>query len=204
MSRSQGAPPVIGLLGGIAAGKSTVAEMLGRLGASVVDADEIGHAVLNRPATRERITTRWGNSVVDDSGKVDRRKLAETVFGDAEELAALESIIHPAILGAMREEIQRARSSPEVMAVVVDAPLLLETELDGLCDVLVYVACPEDARRRRAAQRGWSKEQLHRRESRQQPLQAKRQLAHYTIDGNAPPETTFRQVEELWQEILGL
>ena len=107
MSPSEGNPPIIGLLGGIAAGKTTVAGMLVDLGATVVSADEIGHAVLERPETRERILARWGREVQDEAGKVDRRRLSEKVFGDPQELGALEAITHPAILASMREQIAK-------------------------------------------------------------------------------------------------
>jgi dephospho-CoA kinase len=204
MSPSEGNPPVIGLLGGIAAGKTTVAHMLVDLGATVVSADEIGHAVLERPETRERILARWGKEVQDEAGKVDRERLSERVFGDPHELGALEAITHPAILATMREQILQARKSPDVAAIVVDAPLLLEAELNGLCDALVFIECPSDVRVARAATRGWDASELDCRESHQQPLDAKRERARFIIDGSAPLETTLQQVQQLWQEILGL
>jgi dephospho-CoA kinase len=204
MSPSEGQSPVIGLLGGIAAGKTTVAKMLAELGAVVVSADAIGHAVLEKPETRERIAARWGREVFDEGGKVDCGKLSQRVFGDPEELAALEAITHPPIVAAMRQQIEEARSSADVAGVVVDAPLLLEAELDGLCDVLVFIDCPRDVRLQRAGARGWDALELNSRESHQQPLELKRQRARFTIDGNTSLETTFQQVQQLWQETLGL
>jgi dephospho-CoA kinase len=204
MSPSEGQPPVIGLLGGIAAGKTAVATMLAELGATLVSADAIAHAVLDRPQTRERIAARWGGEVVGDNGKVDRERLAERVFGEPQELAALEAITHPAIVAALRQQIEEARRSQDTVAVVVDAPLLLETELDGLCDVLVLVECPREERLARAAARGWDPEELGRREAHQQPLGLKRERADVVIQGSASLETTFQQVQQLWQRTLGL
>jgi dephospho-CoA kinase len=204
MSPSDGPPQVIGLLGGIAAGKTTVAEMLAELGATVVSADAIAHAVLDSPQTRERIVARWGDEVVGDSGKVDRDGLAERVFGDPEELAALEAITHPAICVALRQRIDEALRSQDAVAVVIDAPLLLEADLDGLCDVLVFVQCPREVRLARAEARGWDAEELDHRESHQQPLELKRERADATIDGSANLETTFQQVQQLWRRTLGL
>ncbi len=205
MSPSEGQPPVIGLLGGIAAGKTAIAEMFARLGARVVSADEIAHAVLNEPRTRDRIVARWGGEVLGPAGHVGHRALAERVFGDAQEVAALEAITHPPILAKMREQIAAARSSPNEVAIVVDAPLLLEAELDTLCDALVFVDCPREVRLARvAAERGWDAAELDRRESHQEPLETKRQRADHVVNTGSSPETTFQQVQQLWQEALGL
>jgi len=204
MSPTEGQPPVIGLLGGIASGKTTVAEMLEQLGARVVSADVVAHAVLDRSNTRDRVVARWGDEVLGDDGKIDRDELGRRVFSDTQEIAALESITHPDIVAALRQQIADATRSEDVMAIVVDAPLLLEAELDGLCDLLVLVDCPTDIRRARAAARGWDPHELDRREGHQQPLELKRQRAQAVVDGNAPIETTLQQVQQLWQKTLGL
>jgi len=193
---------VIGLLGGIAAGKTTVARLLGELGAAVVDADEVAHAVLDHPGVRERIAARWGDAVLGPDGAVDRAKLAERAFESRDELAALERITHPAIVAELRRRVAAARAAG-APAVVLDAPLLVETRLDEVCDVLVFVDCPRRVRAARAASRGWDAAELARRESLQAPLDTKRARARFTIDGSVPLETTTRQVQELWQGILG-
>lgn len=203
MSRSEGQPPVVGLLGGIAAGKTAVADRLAELGATVVSADAAAHEVLERPDIRERIAARWGDAV-GDNGRIDRERLAERVFGDPQELAALEAITHPAICAALRQQLDAARRSEDVLAVVIDAPLLLEAEFDGPCDVLVFVDCPLEVRRQRAAARGWDADELDRRESHQQPLDRKRERADAIVDGNAQIETTLQQVQQLWERTLGL
>jgi len=203
MSPSEGQPPVVGLLGGIASGKTAVAAMLAELGATIVSADAVAHEVLERPEIRDRIVARWGDAV-GDNGRIDRDRLAERVFGDPQELAALEAITHPAICAALRQQIDRSRRSDDVLAVVIDAPLLVEAELDGLCDVVAFVDCPPEARRQRAAARGWDPEELDRRERHQQPLELKRERADLIVDGNAQIETTFQQVQQLWRRTLGL
>ena len=204
MSPSEGHPPVIGLLGGVASGKSTVARMLAEQGATLVSADEIAHAVLARPEVRDRIVARWGREVLAGGGQVDRAKLGERVFADPQELAALEAITHPAILAAMRQQIAGAQGSADVAAVVVDAPLLIEAELDALCDLLVFVDTPLETRLARAAGRGWDASELRRRERHQQPLEAKRGRARFIIENDSTLETTLEQVQQLWQETLGL
>ncbi|MBM4042475.1 MAG: dephospho-CoA kinase [Planctomycetes bacterium] len=201
MDTREGHCPVVGLLGGIAAGKTTVARMLAGLGARVVSADAIGHAVLADPAVRDRIAARWGPAVLDAAGCVDRGRLARRVFDDPVEAAALEAITHPAILAEMQRQIADARAAG-APAIVLDAPLLVEVEFDRLCDHLIFVDCSEDVRRARAAQRGWDPAELARRERLQRPLEAKRAKARFVIDGTASLQTTFQQVQELWQEIL--
>ena len=204
MSPHGGHPPVIGLLGGIAAGKTAVAEMLAELGATLVSADAIAHAVLDRPETRDRIVARWGDGVLADHGRIDRERLAACVFGEPQELAALEAITHPAIVAALRRQIDQALRCEDTVAVAVDAPLLLEADLDGLCDVLVFVDCPREGRLTRAEARGWDAAELDSREGHQRPIELKRECADVIIDGNTSLETTFRQVQQLWRRTLGL
>jgi len=204
MSPLEGQPPVLGLLGGIASGKTTIARQLAELGARAVSADDVAHDVLERPQTRERVVARWGPDTLGDDGKIDREKLGHRVFEDTQELAALEAITHPDIVTTLRRQIEEARRSQDVMAVVVDAPLLLEAELDGLCDHLVFVECPLEVRRARAIARGWDPDELDRREAHQRPVELKRQCADVIIEGDKPLETTLQQVQQLWQETLGL
>ncbi len=191
---------MIGLLGGIAAGKTTVARMLAALGARSVNADEIGHAVLGQPAVRDRVVALWGEGVLGPDGRVDRAKVARKAFSGPQELAALEAVTHPAILAELRRQIAAARAAG-APAIVLDAPLLVETRLDAVCDALVFVDCPREVRLRRAAERGWDAAELARRERLQTPLDVKRARARFVIDGHGPLETTTRQVQELWQEI---
>jgi len=203
MSPREGRPPVIGLLGGVAAGKTAVAELFGRLGATVVSADAIGHAVLEMPPIRDRIVARWGAQILGTGGQIDRRKLARQVFATPQEVPELEAITHPAILRELCEQVATRRRSPATVAIVIDAPLLLEAGLDGLCDVLVFVDSPRPVRLARAAARGWEPDELDRRESHQQLLDVKRRRAQFVLDTAAPVETTFLQVQQLWQKVLG-
>lgn len=204
MSSIEAPLPVIGLLGGIAAGKTTVAKMFEELGAKVVSADEIAHAVLNEPDTRQRVVGRWGREVLEARGRVSRTALAKRVFGDAQETAALEAITHPAIVARMRQQVAAAQRAPDALAVVVDAPLLLETALDSLCGVLVFIECPRSIRARRSSERGWDLDELARRERHQAPLETKRERADYVIRNNVSLENTREQVEQLWHEALEL
>ena len=123
----------------------------------------------------------------------------------APSLGGVETLItHPAIVAALRRQIDQALRCEDTVAVVVDAPLLLEADLDGLCDVLVLVDCPREGRLARAEARGWDAAELDRREGHQRPIELKRERADIIIDGNTSLETTFRQVQQLWRRTLGL
>lgn len=191
--------PVIGLLGGIAAGKSLVAQQLARLGAGVLDADRAGHQVLRMPEVVQAIARRWGPEVLEADGTVNRSRLAQRVFGDKEELKHLEAITHPRIQHLLTQQARRLVQQG-ARALVLDAPLLLRAGWDRWCDLLVFVDAPEQLRLQRAAARGWSAEQFRRREAAQEPLEEKRRRAHVVIDNSGSPEQTRKQVEQLWHQ----
>lgn len=153
---------VIGIVGRIGAGKSTVARALAAHGAEVIDADAMAHAVLDEPATRAAVVDRFGTGVARADGSVDRRALAAVVFGpgasSAAALEALESLVHPRV----RVRIEAALAGPPDTAagdrrvVVLDVPLLMQARWDDLCDRLILVDCDESVRRSRLEGRGWS------------------------------------------------
>ena len=192
---------VVGLAGGIASGKSTVARMFGELGAVVIDADAIARSVLEAPTVREKLRERWGADVFQDDGRPDPSRIADVVFSDSEELAALNRLVHPPTGEEIQARIERASGNAEVRLIVVDAPLLFETELQTCCDAVLFVAADEHARLSRAgASRNWTREEVTRRESAQMPPQAKERLAGATIDNNGSPEETRSQVERLFRQ----
>jgi dephospho-CoA kinase len=194
---------VIGIVGGIASGKSFVSHCFQRLGARVVDADRIGHDVLRLDEVKHAIRADWGDSVFDSSGEIDRSVMARSVFGwdDAsrQRLARLEKITHPRIARRMQEELDRWEQT-QLAAAVLDAPVLLKAGWDQFCDVIVFVEADEPLRRSRAVDRGWSESEWRRRESRQLPLSEVRARADEVVDNSGSKENTCRQVEELWRK----
>lgn len=190
--------PVIGLLGAPGSGKSQVARALAKLGAAVIDADALAREALDRPDVRGTITQWWGPGVLRPDGSIDRAAVGQRVFDNPAELARLESLIHP-LVNARRAELRGLyRQDPAVTAIVEDCPLLLERELDGDCDVLVYVDAPEHVRLERVARtRGWTAQELQRREKNQLPLDIKRRRADYVVDNGSDTTDLLPQTQSL-------
>jgi len=191
---------IVGLLGGIASGKSTVADRLVRRGAFRIDADRLAHAVLRSEELAPLIREVFGDGVMDDEGRPDRRRIGEIVFAEPSKLRALERLIHPRVRERIETALGVARNVP---AVVVDAPLLLEGGLAEIVDVLVFVVASMPARiDRTRTQRGWDPDELPKREARQVGLPEKKSRARLTIRNDGSLEDLDRRVDELWRAIL--
>ncbi|MEM1027307.1 MAG: dephospho-CoA kinase [Planctomycetota bacterium] len=190
--------PVIGLLGAPGSGKSYVAKLLKKEGAAVIDADAIAREVLDSAEVRSTLADWWGADALQADGRVNRSAVGAKVFDDPIELARLESLIHPRVNARRGELRELYRADDDVVAIVEDCPLLLERELDGDCDVLVYVDVPLEVRQARVAEtRGWSPEELARREKNQVPLDIKRVRADYIFDNDADPSAVQTQARRL-------
>jgi len=145
------APLLIGLTGGIAAGKSEALEAFGRLGAETVSSDAVVHELLDSEQVRDRLIERWGPQIAPD-GAIDRSRVGEIVFERPEELAWLEAELHPRV--AERIDAWRQSLGPATDFGVVEVPLLFETAMADAFDVTVAVVADDDTRRARAEQRG--------------------------------------------------
>jgi dephospho-CoA kinase len=195
----------LGLVGGIASGKSQVAEIFRDLGAVVLDADKAGHAVLREPDVIATLKARWGDSILDATGQVSRRAVAKIVFapGQQAEMKFLEQLTHPRIQMRLQEELARAQAAkPPPRAVVIDAALLFEAGWDKLCDKVIYVDAPRDVRLERAVARGWSAEQFAAREAAQWPLEEKGSRSHILIRNVRTLESLREVVRLTWQDLL--
>ena len=195
---------VIGLLGGVASGKSTVSQMLADAGAGVLDADRAGHEALRLKSVEEAARSRWGESVFGADGRLDRGRLAEIVFAPPPdgpgERSFLEQLTHPEI-GKIVQEQAQALAEHSCRVAVLDAPLLLEAGWDRLCNTLVFVDVPRDVRLARALVRGWTAADFAAREKAQLPVETKRGRADFIIENSADLEETRRQVTQLWQSV---
>jgi dephospho-CoA kinase len=197
----------IGLVGGVASGKSTVAKMLGELGAGLLDADRTGHDVINdEPEVREALRKRWGDAVFDADGRISRPAIAKLVFGEASktdaELLFLQDLLHPRI-GQRLQSIGQEMDAAGKPAIVLDAPLLLEAGWKPFCDLVLMVDVPREIRLARAKLRGWTEADFDSREAAQVSVDEKRRLADFIIT-NAGTEADLRHaVREFWNEQIG-
>ena len=175
---------VIGVIGAIGAGKSTVAKRLEELGAKLIDGDAVGHSVLRDSEIKERIVDRFGPGVVRINGEVDRKALGGIVFSDKASLDALEAIMHPRMKAIFAEEIADAQADPTVKLIVFDAAILLEADWGGLMDEIIYVDAGRELREQRVKSRGWSPAELARREAAQWPAEKKKAVADHVINND--------------------
>lgn len=182
--------PTIALIGGIGSGKSAVANKVKTLrSVEVIDADQIGHRILDFPEVQQNIREQFGTAVFDEHGKVNRSVIARIVFGEEtqhqESLKKLEEIVHPEIHRVLEQEILSAKTTKNVDAILIDAAVILEAGWKELCDQIVFIECPFEQRLKRVTQnRGWSPAELGKRENQQLPLSEKRKLANYIIHNN--------------------
>jgi dephospho-CoA kinase len=196
---------VVGLTGGIGAGKSTVAEILAELGARVIDADRIGHDVY-RPGTPgfRLVVDAFGSGVVAADGSIDRRALGAIVFGDPAALARLNVLLHPLIEEELARRLAAARADGFAGPVVIEAALLLEAGWDRLVDrVWVVTVRREHAIARVAATRGLAPADVERRIGAQLPDDERRRRADLVIENDGPREALRVEVERAWRTLVG-
>ncbi|MFI4881509.1 MAG: dephospho-CoA kinase [Phycisphaerales bacterium JB064] len=194
---------ILGLAGGIGSGKSAVAAILGELGFVVSDSDAGARAVLERAEVVAELVEAFGKGVLDGEGRPDRRAIADAVFGDEARRKRLESIIHPKLHEerAVLVEAARARGAA---GVVIDAPLLFEAGVDKECDAVIYVDTPDAERLRRVVQgRGWTAQELARRESAQLPLAEKRRRSDAVVVNDGDLATLRERVALALEAIRG-
>ena len=197
---------IIGLLGGVASGKSLAAKMLVDLGAGLLDADRTGHAVLAEDAdVRKELRQRWGDAVFTAEGQVDRAALARRVFAEADGARAdrefLEDLLHPRIRRRL-EAVRQQFAAQGKLAAVLDAPLLLEAGWGPMCDIVLMIDAPRDARIQWARQRGWSDAEFARREAAQSPVEQKRRAAHAVIPNDDSIDELRHVVRNFWEQYV--
>ncbi|MBN1391512.1 MAG: dephospho-CoA kinase [Sedimentisphaerales bacterium] len=195
---------IIGILGGVGAGKSAVAAEFGKLGCAVIDADAIAHKVLNKPVVRMKVADRFGKGLLNFKGQIKRKELAEIVFADAKKLAALNRIIHPLVFERVGKRIKEANGKKRVKAIVLDMPLLMEAGWAKRCDKLIFVDCKAKIRAKRAEKYGiLGKNELKNREKFQISLDKKKAIADNTIDNNSGFSALAGQVTDIFSNMMG-
>ena len=191
---------IIGLTGGIASGKSTVAQALNSLGAYVIDADKLGHSAYVRgSAAFDQVVATFGEDVVGEGGEVDRRALGGKVFGNEAALKQLTDIVWPAIRAMAQEEINTALAADGDRPVVLEAAVLIEAQwLDLVDQVWVTVVEPSVAIERACARDNLEPAAVQARLDAQLTNAQRRQHAHQVIDNSADEAHLMNQVQALW------
>lgn len=196
---------LIGLTGGIASGKSTVARRLAELGAIVIDADVISREVVE-PGTPvlKAIAEEFGSDILDAGGSLNRALLGGIVFGDADKLEKLNAIMHPAVKRRSAELLATASADNPDAVVVYDVPLLVEADIARNYDEIVVASAPEEVRiQRMITLRGMTEGDARARILSQAPEAKRLAIADVVIDTGGALSHTLSQVDALWARIGG-
>ncbi|MCC6423402.1 MAG: dephospho-CoA kinase [Phycisphaerales bacterium] len=195
--------PIIGILGGIGSGKSTVARMFGEMRCLVIGSDEQVREAYEDPQIQRTIRQWWGDEAFDKAGRVRRDWIGRKVFADQAERGRLEELLHPWVAKARDKVMRAAVDDAQVLAFIWDTPLLVEAGWDKECDVLVFVKAPWEERLERVRQnRGWDEAELRKRENLQTPLDKKEKISDYIISNTADLEFTRDQARKVLSRIL--
>ena len=194
---------LVGLTGGIGAGKSTVSIMLAERGAAIVDADLIARD-LQAPGSPllDAMAERFGRHIIDDDGALDRGAVAEIVFNDKDALADLNGIVHPAMQSEIQRQIDEHRSTERV--VVLDFPLLGENPRKGLVATIVVDIPVDVAVQRLVEQRGMGIDDARARINSQLSREERLERATHVIDNGGGRDELIAQVDALWEQLLAL
>lgn len=187
----------VGLTGGIGCGKSSVARIFAESGWRIVESDAVVRRILLEDTeVREAVRDRWGGEVFDADGRVDRRAVAQRVFGAEEELQWLEDLLHPRVRAVWTEALAEGGDTD----LLVEIPLLFEKKLESCFDLVVCVACPDEIVMERMLRRGWKKADVERRRARQMPLEEKIRRADRVILNAGKFEFLRRQAARVLSE----
>jgi len=195
---------VIGLTGNFGTGKTTVSQILAKLGAVIIDADKLGHGLLQPGAeTYGEIVAAFDKSILKPNREIDRNKLGKLVFADTAALNKLNQIIHPRICEIVKQKIEEYRQAG-IRVVVLEAALLIEADgLKHLVDQVWVTTAPEAAIvRRLKSQRGLKEEQILARLQAQMPQEEKAKRADVVINTDCSLDELRKRVTELWHNLL--
>jgi dephospho-CoA kinase len=194
----------IGLTGGIGSGKSTVTKVLAELGAPIIDADKVGHAIYEPggPAFADMIAA-FGEGILAPDRTIDRKKLGPIVFADPAARKRLNSIVHPKMFARMREMVAAMRTAGERKPIVIEAAILIEANWQPLFDeIWLIVASREQVLARIERDRGMAREQIEARIKAQLPDEERRKHATTVITNEGTVEDLQAKVKDLWRAAL--
>lgn len=194
-------PVRIGLTGGVASGKSTVAQMLEELGATVIDADALAREVVAKGTPGlDQVVAEFGEQLLTPQGDLDRPAMGRLVFGDAQARRRLEAIVHPLVFERI---VELEEAAPEDAVVVHDIPLLAENGRAGDFDAVIVVDTPAEVQvERMVGDRGWTREDAESRMRAQASREERRALATYVVENTGTREDLRRRVAEVFAEVV--
>ena len=210
--QAQRNPIVIGIVGGIASGKSEVTRLLGEMDGIVISADAIAHRVLQEPGVIDSLIEIFGERILvqaesDNARTIDRAKLGGLVFGDTDDMRVmrkrLEAIVHPRIRHVARSELERLKKEVTTKMIILDAPLLIEGKWLPFCDRILMIESPDAKRQKRAMDRGWTKQQWIDRESAQLSFEEKRKHATDIIQNDGTIAHLQQQLDVFLAGLIG-
>jgi dephospho-CoA kinase len=200
--------PVIGIVGGIGSGKSSVARWVASRhnDVSLINGDEIGHEVLTLAAVRDAVRERFGETVFNADSQINRKALGQVVFGPNQDhqsaLDDLERIVHPRIRETIATQIADCVAAGK-RAVLLDAAVLFEAGWNDLCHAVVYIDVPREQRFARLREiRGWDDAETERRESSQASLESKRSRSQFVVDNSGSVESAGHQLEAILKTFM--
>ena len=193
----------MGLTGGIASGKSTVAHLFRERGAEIIDFDELAREVIRpKSPAYEKIVSTFGDEILLSNGEIDRKKLGAIVFQELSKLRQLNDIVHPFVFAEWRKLIEEIKKEKTSKIVISDLPLLFETNSAPLFDVVVLVFIPKEKQLERLMKRdGIPYDRAMLMIASQMPIEEKIPLADVVIDNSFPLEKTEKEVEQVWKDL---
>ena len=194
---------IIGLTGGIASGKSTAANLLGELGAHVIDADKLGHNAYTKGSdTFNSVVSVFGQDTVGDDGEIDRKVLGSKVFGSPESLKKLTDIVWPAIKNMAQQEIESVRAEQPKQVIVLEAAVLFEAGWEDIVDEVWSTLVDREVAIERATNRdGSDREQVEARIDAQLTNEERAEKADRLIENSDSEEDLAERVKALWKEV---
>ena len=193
-----------GLTGGLATGKTFVGRELAHLGCHVIQADALGHQVLEPAgAAHLPVIKHFGLAILTD-GRIDRKKLADLVFHDPRQLEVLNGIVHPLVFALEDERLREIAAKDPGAIAVIEAAILIETGAFRRCEKVILTVCKPEQQIERAMARGLSEKEVRARLERQMPIEEKRRFADYIIDTSGTRESTVEQTRDVYTSLRSL
>lgn len=193
---------IVGITGGMGSGKSSFSRELEELGAKRIDADRVGHQVIERPEILRDLLAAFGEDLINPAGKLNRRELGRRAFADEVSCTRLNQIVHPLLEKELKFQIDRARNRGSGNVVVVDAALIFEWGDLQRFDAIVVVDAKEEVRIERLIRGGMiSEAEVRRRMACQMPVEEKTARADWVVENNGSLQDLRREAEHLWPKL---